>query len=170
MPYSEIGDLLLGDVPKSSDTEAQKYVNDAADEIDSKIGMRYQTPVSVDDSPANRATTLLLKRINNWLASGRYIVAKAASSELQEVHAYGLSLIKEATLALQAIQNGDITLSGATFLNTDDEGRSGPMIYNQDAESNVESFYAWTQRDPCLYPWPDARIYPAGTSYFPYRG
>lgn len=165
MPYSEVGDMLLGDIPKSSDADAQKYVNDAADEIDSKLGLRYQTPIVVDDSPAHRATELLLKRINNWLASGRYIMAKSASSSMTDINTYGLQLIKDATMALDAIVSGDVTLPGVTFLNEDDLGRSGPMISNLDAESNVESFYAWTQQDPLSYPWSSSRVFPAGSSY-----
>jgi hypothetical protein len=164
--YSEVSDMLLGEIPAPSDEEGQKYVQDAADEIDSKLGLRYLTPIVVANTSENRVTTLLLKRISNWLASGRFVCARAVAAELQQVHAYGASLIKDATDALLQLEIGDIPLPGATFLNTDDVGRSGPIISNLDVESNVESLYAFTQRDPTTYPFPaPLPIYPAGAGY-----
>lgn len=140
--YSEVGDLLLGDIPVPSD--AGKWVQDATDEIDSKLGLRYVTPIIVDETvPGNRTTTLLLKRINNWLASGRLVCSKAASTSQQEVHAYGTSLIVQAIAALDQLVSGDIVLPGAAFVDTDDVGKSGPIISNVDSASLVESFYTF---------------------------
>jgi hypothetical protein len=161
MAYSIADDLMLGDIPKPVD--AVKYVEDASDEIDSKLALRYQTPVVVADIPENRMTTLLLKRINNWLASGRLICAKAASAELPSVHAYGMNLIKDATAALDAIASGQMPLPGATLLDSTDIGRSGPIVSNLDPESNVEAFYAMTQNPPVIPGFPGDVIFPAGT-------
>lgn len=162
--YSLVGDMLLGDIPSPRD--ADKWVQDAADEIDTKLGFRYVTPIVVDETvAANRITTLLLKRINNHLASGRLVCAKAASGSQQEVHQYGMSLIREALLALDALASGEMTLPGATFLAADDVGQSGPIINNLDAESNVESFYSMVStRSPYMgQSWPV--VYPAGSGY-----
>lgn len=163
--YSETGDLLLGDLPSPRD--AEKYVQDATDEINSKLGFRYVVPIVVDQSvPANLPTILLLKRINNHLASGRLVCAKAASGSQQEVHQYGLSLIREAELALNQLVSGEMTLPGATFQSSDDVGQSGPIISNIDAASNVEAFYGMVTT-PGGYPgqpWPV--IYPAGSGYY----
>lgn len=162
--YSQVGDMLLGDIPSPKD--AEKWVQDATDEIDSKLGLRYVTPIVVDETvAANRITTLLLKRISNYLASGRLVCAKAASGSQQEVHQYGMSLLREALLALDALASGEMTLPGATFLDSDDVGQSGPIINNLDAESNVESFYNMVQT-PSPYmgqSWPV--IYSAGSGY-----
>lgn len=169
--YSEVGDLLLGDIPAPRD--AEKWVQDATDEIDSKLGMRYVVPIVVDQTvSANKVTVLLLKRINNHLASGRLVCAKAASGSQQEVHQYGMSLIREAELALNQLASGDMTLPGATFQSVDDVGQSGPIISNLDAQSNVEAFYGMVTA-PGGYPgqsWPV--IYPAGSGYYSggYRG
>lgn len=163
--YSETGDLLLGDLPSPRD--AEKYVQDATDEINSKLGFRYVVPIVVDQSvPANLPTILLLKRINNHLASGRLVCAKAASGSQQEVHQYGLSLIREAELALNQLVSGEMTLPGAAFQSSDDVGQSGPIISNIDAASNVEAFYGMVTT-PGGYPgqpWPV--IYPAGSGYY----
>ena len=138
--YSEAADLLLGDVPPPPD--AGKWVQDATDEIDSKLGLRYVTPIVVDETvPGNRVTTLLLKRIANWLASGRLVCSKAASTSQQEINAYGASLIAQAEAALDQLVSGDVVLPGAAFLDVDDVGKSGPVINNLDDASLVESFY-----------------------------
>ncbi|HWI68184.1 MAG TPA: hypothetical protein VNS88_07365, partial [Nitrospiraceae bacterium] len=73
MGYSEVTDLLTGNVPTPAYLSPQKYVDDAADEIDSKIGFVYETPIDVtysSSNPVTRPVRLLLKRINNFLASG----------------------------------------------------------------------------------------------------
>lgn len=166
--YSAVGDLLIGDLP--SPANAAKYVQDAADEIDSKLGLRYQTPIVVDDSPANRITNLTLKRINNWLASGRLIVAQAASAETQYQHAYGRQLIQDAEAALTMLSNGEMILPGAEFVNPTETGVSGPMIDNLDAASNVESFYTFVQQDPRTYVPFGQVLWPAGSNGWPNRG
>lgn len=166
MTYSTVGDLLLGDMPAPSN--ASSYVQDASDEIDSKLGMRYQTPIVVDDSPANRMTNLLLKRINNWLASGRLILAQAITGEMQYMHSYGRQLVKDAEAALDQVVSGDIVLPGAEFLNVGDVGVSGPIISNLDAQSNVESFYSFVQQNPLTYVPPGQVIWPAGATRWPY--
>lgn len=167
MAYSEAADMLLGEIPPPTSAVADKYVNDAADEIDSKLGLRYVTPISIDAEPKNRASKLLLKRLNNWLASGRYVMAQSVTSELQQVHAYGAQLVRDATKALDAIVSGEYSLQGAQFLDTDDIGKSGPVIFNLDAESGVESFYGLTQRDPMT--WPVDRVFPSGQIRNPYN-
>lgn len=169
--YSEVSDLLLGDIPTPKD--AEKWVNDATDEIDSKLGFRYVTPIVVDENvPAYRATPLLLKRINNFIASGRMILAKAASASQQEVNAYGMSMLMDGLAALTQLVNGDITLPGAAFLNEGDVGRSGPQISNLDAQSNVESFYGMVTNPPAYPGQAYPVLYPSGSGYWTdgYRG
>jgi hypothetical protein len=41
MAYSAVTDLLTGDLPLPSYVSPVKFVDDAADEIDSKIGFLY---------------------------------------------------------------------------------------------------------------------------------
>lgn len=140
--YSEVADLILGDIPEPKD--AIRWVQDATDEIDSKLGMRFVTPIVIDETVvAYRATILLLKRINNWLASGRLIVSKAASGEMQQLNAYGAYLLTQGEAALNELVKGDLPLPGLTPLESDDVGASGPIIGNVDAQSNVESFYTF---------------------------
>lgn len=161
MAYSQVSDMLLGNMPLPSEEKGKKYVDDAADEIDSKLGFRYVTPIVVAADPNFRATTLTLKRISNWLASGRLVLAMTSPSENQVLNAYGAQLVKEATKALDALANGEMTLPGAQFLDSTDVGQSGPVVSNLDAESNVEAFYNLAQQPPWAFP-PTSSIWPAG--------
>ena len=144
MGYSEVTDLLTGNVPTPAYLSPQKYVDDAADEIDSKIGFVYETPIDVTDSssnPVTRPVRLLLKRINNFLASGRLLLAVDAGAETDRVHSYGLYLIQEAQTGLDLISSGKIQLDGAEVLPMGEVSVTAPLLYNEDSESNVEAFY-----------------------------
>lgn len=141
--YSAITDLLTGNIPTPASLDPQKFVDDAADEIDSKIGFLYQTPIDVSGtSLVPRPARLLLKRINNFLASGRLLMAAAAAQEDSQLHAYAWSLVQEATAAVNQIADGTIPLEGATKLDTGDSGAvTAVIINNLDSESNVEAYY-----------------------------
>ncbi len=132
----------MGDIPIAGYVSAEKFIQDAADEIDSQIGFVYVTPVVLEDIDKTRPARLLLKRINAHLATGRLIMALDAGGQDDRLHAYGYSLIKEATAALAGIAKGEIELPGATPLNpsSGDEVK-GIIINNLDPESNVEAFY-----------------------------
>jgi len=152
--YSTVDDLLIGDIPLGSRVDANKFVQDAADEMNSVLGFRYQVPITTCDGSPHIA--LLLKRINNHLATGRLILAVAAGSEDSLVHAYGLKLIEEAIQWLNQIVQGQIFLECAIPVDTtsglDD---SGPTIFNQDANSAIEAFYEYA-----MTPWSGTVIGP----------
>lgn len=142
--YCEVGDLQLGSIPPpvAPDKTLDKYILEAAEEIDSYIGMRYSTPVVTDGSPVTRPVKLLLKRINAWLATGRFILAADAGGEDDQVHQFGLYLVQQAIEALVAIQNGTIVLPGIDLVEEDDNKQTGPVGAWQDLESQVEGFGA----------------------------
>lgn len=141
--YSSKDDLLLGSIPISSELNPDKIVQDASDEIDSKLGHIFDTPFDLNEATTDleRPARLLIKRINNFLATGRLILAVASPEENQNLHAYGWQLIQEANAAIAAIISGDITLEGVTLLEKENAQVSTPLINNLDAESNVEAFY-----------------------------
>lgn len=144
--YSEVSDMLVGDMPLPKGIRPQQYVDDATDEIDSHIGFIYVTPVDIwsDDTPVVRPARLLLKRIANQLASGRLIMAMSTGTQRTELHAYGSDLVRQALTALQQLAAGDVVLPGAPTVedpDNPDTNFTGPQIANVDAESNVEAFY-----------------------------
>lgn len=143
MAYCTTNDLKLGQIPIPAYIDKTKEINDAADEIDSKIGYLYNTPVNIGGSGGvARPAVLLLKRINANLATGRLLLALASPEENRNLHAYGWSLVKESTDALDMIASGAIILEGASQpSNATEEAATAPMISNLDAESNVEAFY-----------------------------
>ena len=143
MAYCEIVDLLIGDLPTSLALSPQKYVNDAADEIDSKIGFVYETPIPVDTfDPTPRPVVLLLKRLNAHLATGRMILAATIIAEDEQLNAYGKRMVEDAELTLVHISTGQLLLDGVLT-----SGLSAlpaphvPMIMNKDTESAVDAFY-----------------------------
>lgn len=143
MPYSAKTDLLTGNIPLPSYVDADKYVADAADEIDSYIGFIYKTPVDVtEQGPTSRPARLLLKRLNNFLASGRLMMAAAAAQEDTEQHAYARRLVGEALDSLKMIAEGKISLDGAEPAPASSDAKQNvPVILNKDVESNVDAFY-----------------------------
>lgn len=144
MSYCETTDLLVGDIPLPKGLRPQQYVDSAANEIDMHIGFIYETPVNIaEDSPVVRPARLLLRELCIKLASGRLILAMSTVAQRTELHAYGASLVTEALAILGRISSGEIILTGATQVPSDDEDGNftGPQIHNVDPESNVEAFY-----------------------------
>lgn len=154
MAYCLIGDLLTGDIPLPVVISAQQYINSAADEIDAALGQIYVTPIVLDvTSPAVRPSVLVLKGVNAKLASGRIIMAADAGGQDTVLHAYGLSLIREAQATLVELRASAETLPGATPVTTITAGQNigkGPLIVNQDPVSSVDAFYAFV--NPNLNP------------------
>lgn len=134
MAYSTVADLLLGDMETGS-IDLQKYVDAAADEIDSKLGFLYVLPLS----PLAAVEILLLKDINNKIASGRLILAQYIGGEESALHAYGYSLIREATESLMLLANGVIDLGSVRTESPVDEGMA-PRAFVYDEESMVTAF------------------------------
>lgn len=133
---------LLGGIPVADPNQLSAYFQDAADEIDAAIGILYETPVtkSGGGGPLPRRVTLLLARINRYLASGRYILAVAAAGEDSGLHAYGRSLVADASAALKNIVTGSSELD-ALRIPDPGLGRRGPRLVNAESKSNVDEFY-----------------------------
>lgn len=143
--YCATSDLLTGSIPTPSYLDPDKFVQDAADEIDSHLGFVYGTPFDVSDNPGNelvRPARLLLKRLNVWLASGRLLLAAASSGEDDNLHAYAKSLVDGALATLEKINTGEILLEGAKTLVDQTVAPRGPMWSNPDLESAVDAFYS----------------------------
>ena len=136
--YSKVGDLLTGDVTIGGSFDRDRYVQDATDEINSRIGFTYQLPLS--PVPAEHIA-LTLKRCANLIATGRLVMAVAMGSEDASVHAYGASLLSEGQQLLTAIDCGHIDL-GCAKLAVQSEGNA-PTIVQADSSSAVDAFYGY---------------------------
>lgn len=157
MAYSSVDNLLIGKIPLPANVDPQQYVDNATDEVDSYIGFTYVTPIDVSDtSVVDRPVRLLLKRIANMIATGRLILAMSGGAEMQKVHAYGRSLIRDASEVLTQISEGKVVLTSVPTVAGGTE-TTGPQIFNLDSESNVEAFYNRVLGQPTpSYPFPYA--------------
>jgi hypothetical protein len=149
LAYSATSDLLIGDVQLPAGKDGTKYVDQASDEIDSRLGFTYATPFDVSDSSAvSRPAILLLKTLNIWISSGRAMMDLGTSGENGAPNAYGKYLLTEAEAMLTLIQEGRIILDGAAPASPDSpvEFSSRVLISNVDPYSMVEAFYGWAAK------------------------
>ena len=142
MAYSQVADLLLGNIPLPAGDIGKRAVERAADEMDALLGQKYVVPIVATGQYQRQVKTLLLT-INNWLASGRLIEELTASSQTVEIHAYANKLINDALAALMQIVNGQIVLPGVPPVGEEDGvgSQTGPFILNKDDSSPTEYHY-----------------------------
>lgn len=151
MPYSTVDDLLIGDLMVSPKLDKNKFIAQAAEEMDAKLGFVYTLPLQAfpvsDPAPDPNDWTalpihqnLLLKGINNKLASGRLILTLAVATEGSTLHAYGLRLVSEATTELLMIANMDIILDAKRLNASTTNPDRTPAVVNHDEESAVDMF------------------------------
>lgn len=162
MAYSDTEDLLTGDLLISATVDPAKFVEDAAEEIDSKLGFLYVLPLPAD-MPLYQQK--LLKQINNKLASGRLIMGVAIAGEDNSLHAYGNRLVAEAMNELMLIANGKVDLD-APLATPFGEKSKVPAGFNHDEESAVDMFEAHVMRGQSAYWNPGevvSRGYPGST-------
>jgi hypothetical protein len=161
--YCATTDLLIGDIPLSAKYgDGSAFVQLAADEIDATIGHIYVTPVVFDlnANPQSRPSSLLLKKINTLLASGRIIMDQAAGSEDDNLHAYGYAMWREAWTLLEEIRSGKITLIEAAKIEYDTSNENTSVsLTNEDGYSLVEAFYSGVP-SVTMYPYGGKRIRP----------
>ena len=142
MAYCTADDLLVApDLQLPAGTTAEDWIDRAAEEIDSRIGVRYVLPLETV-SAGGLAT---LKRLNAQLASGRMLMALNSADD--DVHAYGKSLVDEALADIKSVVAGVIPL-GATQVTTSPQNLGGPAVQNQDAYSATAAFEAFAFPDP----------------------
>lgn len=137
MPYSNVDDMMLGDMVVTSDRS--KFITSATEEIDAALGFVYQLPLT----NLTGHVALLLKRISVHLSTGRYILARAIGGEDDGLHAYGESLLREGKSMLDAIKNGQVDLVGCAKIDTKQAEGNAPATVNYDATSGVDAFYKW---------------------------
>lgn len=163
--FSTVDDLILGDLTVGTNVNLTKFVEDATNEIFSKIGHVYVLPLE----PAEELgfdlvpeyTEALLKKLNNHLASGRLILALNATSGDDALNRYGEMLVRDALTELEQIRNGVVDLVGAARLpaaNPGGDAFNGAAIINADSESAVDVFYSNVmggghQYDGSMRPW-----------------
>jgi hypothetical protein len=156
MAYCEASDLLIGNIPLSSQYgDGTGFVDTATDEMDVVLGQLYETPIVLADTPANRPSQLWLKTCNKFIASGRLILDIAIAAEDDNLNAYGLSMLNQGLAMLKAIQDGAASITGATPLDPNAGAyQTGPVIFNEDSESLVKAGYEFLLDPWATSEWP----------------
>lgn len=144
MAYAEVDDLLIGQMTIGPGVNKQKFLDQASEEMDAKLGFIYKLPLEAidgltppDELPVHEK--LVLKGINSKLASGRIILTLDIAEEGSTLHAYGLRLVTEAMNELLVLANAGVMLS-AVRLNPVEEPDRRPAVKNRDAESAVDQW------------------------------
>jgi len=150
--YSGIDDLLIGDLLIPDSFSKEKFIGDAADEIDARLGYVYVLPLTQDGTaPLPDHELKLLKLISNKMASGRLILALDVAGEDTALHAYGYRLVTEANNDLMALANGAADLTAVRRPVGGTVRDMAPAIVNHDEESAVDMFEATVMRGEPSY-------------------
>lgn len=160
--YSATTDLLVGDVT-IDDAVKTRHVNQAADEVDSNLGFLYPTPFT--EGALSRPGWLLIQRLANFIASGRLLMEIDQGGEEQMIHAYGKSLLQQATDAMSLILSGAIDLRPGDDGSTEVPATNGMLIANVDDFSVVDKFYDYMAKPPIFlqrFPFIPDRLNPPG--------
>lgn len=144
--YCAVSDLLTGDLRIGPRVDAQVYVDAAAEEMDARLGLVYELPIT----GAADHSVKLLKRINALIATARLILAVALAGEDNRLQRYGASLLREGQTELDRIVSGELPLEGCP-LRADQLQVRGPSIKNPDAESPFGVFDAFAMRGESVY-------------------
>lgn len=134
--YSEIDDLLIGDLRVSDGTKLT-YLVGVGREIDSKLGVVYDLPI--DLNALEQHSRDYLRNASNFMSSGRLIMSLAVAGEDQQVNPYGSRLLREGQAMLEALASLQILLDGATRRSDRDDSRL-PVVINRDEESATQEF------------------------------
>ena len=156
MAYCTSDDLLVGDMVFGS-LDVTDFINQAANEIDSKLGVIYKLPLSaaVGQTFVNlpQYQQLIVKNINIKLASGRLFLTTAAD-DTSSLHQYGMRLVQEAMSELMAIANGLVELSAERREPIGQEQDRIPRTLNHDEESMVDQYEKLVHRGENVYTLP----------------
>lgn len=152
--YSDPADVLLGtDMAMPADDTVERFVKDAAKEIDSRLGFKYVTPlrftrivngsvtkVDPEDETTYTPSFLLINRLSNFIASGRLLLASAAPEENSSIHQYGNKLLRDAEAILSQITSNRADLEVEEIDTSDAETPYGLLVANRDRKSYVKAF------------------------------
>lgn len=148
-PYCSKDDLNIGNLmiePGGLD----RYVREACEEIDAKIGWLYETPLDLDTLKDHERK--MLKTIARKIATGRAISTLDVPNDGGVQGTYGLRLLQEGLDELHMIAGGDVPLSAKRAdlegdPNEPDVGGHGahgarvPEAWNADTESPLSAFH-----------------------------
>lgn len=152
--YSDPDDMLVGtDFALPADDTLERFVRDAAQEIDSRLGFKYVIPlkftrivggsvsyVDPEDSSTYTPSYLLVRRLSNFIASGRYLLAATSPEEQNSLHQYANKLLRDAEAILSQITSNRADLEIEELPSDDMDTPYGLLVKNRDKRSMVQEF------------------------------
>ncbi len=131
----EFKGVTLSSSTTPTDTTVERFIAEADAEIDSKVGLKYETPVT------GTTALIVVRQISIWLVAARvkeiFKVKTGASSAEQEAREGDLR--KMAMDRLDRIAKGEELLPDATLRSSYDGVRSYVVDNGVEAQIDVES-------------------------------
>lgn len=152
--YSDPEDVMYGTgMARPADDTLERFVRDAAMEIDSRLGFKYKTPlifthvvngsvafVDPEDKATWTPSYILITRLSNLLASGRYILATTAPEEDNALHQYGVKLLRDAEAILSQITSNRTELEIEELVTETADSPYGLLVKNRESQSYIQAF------------------------------
>nr|DAK84360.1 MAG TPA: head to tail adaptor [Caudoviricetes sp.] len=114
----------------------------ASNEVDSNIGVRYVTPITVNpNDPAERSAAYWLQNVTSMVAAARLMLSISAPGSQDTANNYGQYLLSNAQQLMNDVISGKVELPGAEEVAANGSIIQGPTVLNQDAYSQVDLFY-----------------------------
>src|SRR5687767_1125866 len=146
--YAATTDLMIGTLvigrPEEENAVKDQFINIAADEIDAELALEFVLPLvaapPLTAIPAH--TTLMLKRANAFIASGRLLMDRGAAGSDAGIDSYAEYLLREGRDLLMALLNSRSDL-GLVKIEAQVTAGNTPSIQHGDSTSGVDAFYAF---------------------------
>lgn len=174
--YCGPGDLIIDPTLLYEENVKETAVQQACEEIDSRIGRLYRTPIDVSESSSvDRSVKLLIKSVAIHLASGRLVMRLTDVGQDSVPNAYGKYLITQAYDVLNEILSGDIVLVGVPAPDVDPGERpaiASPQMLAANAVEPVslDGFQDYMKFDPFRWAVPPWATAPYGPAYYTQEG
>jgi|SRR6187431_2194660 len=114
----------------------------SANELDSKLGARYVTPIVASASdPVQQPTAYWLQNVSSMIAAGRFMLSTSAPGSQDTANNYGMYLLNMANAAISEVLTGQRDLVGIAEQGDTGQEFKGPAVINGDAYSQVDLYY-----------------------------
>lgn len=132
---AEFKGVTFGASTSPTSTTVDRFIEEADAEIDSKVGLKYETPVTGSTS------LIIVRQISIWLVAARIkeISRVKTGATTAEQEAREGDLRKMALERLDKIASGEILLPDATLVSSADGVRSYVVDNGVEAAVDVES-------------------------------
>lgn len=136
-PEKDVRELLLDhDMPRGVDIG--RFIYDSEDWLDEQLSGIYEVPMDMFTISVPDRTKAVINRVVANYAAGSILQGAAASSENEELHAYGKKLEQRALDSISKIKEGIVILTGVSKDQTpSDESKVSKIAH--DSPDNLQN-------------------------------